>query len=116
MRGGRSCSRPMPKNDLTFLGLVDLADHIVSSARGVAKPDRKIYEIAAEQAGVAMDRCLFVNDRLENVEAAVACGMSGRRPQQRSRTSRARDPDPSSDRTPHRVLLLARPLGAPGGS
>ncbi|MEU6497576.1 HAD-IA family hydrolase [Streptomyces sp. NPDC046984] len=66
------------ENDLTSLGLVDLADHVVSSARvGVAKPDRKIYEIAAEQAGVAMDRCLFVDDRLENVEAAVACGMIG---------------------------------------
>ncbi|GAA3820493.1 HAD family hydrolase [Streptomyces chiangmaiensis] len=66
------------EDDLASLGLADLADHVVSSALvGVAKPDRKIYEIAAERAGVAMNRCLFVDDRLENVEAAVAFGMTG---------------------------------------
>ncbi|MEW2489892.1 HAD-IA family hydrolase [Streptomyces sp. NPDC048411] len=66
------------ENDLASLGLEDFADHVVSSARvGVAKPDRKIYEIAAERAGVAMDRCLFVDDRLENVDAAAALGMTG---------------------------------------
>lgn len=66
------------EDDLASLGLSDFADHVVSSARvGVAKPDRKIYEIAAGQAGVAMSRCLFVDDRLENVEAAVGLGMTG---------------------------------------
>ncbi|MCX4537892.1 HAD-IA family hydrolase (plasmid) [Streptomyces sp. NBC_00841] len=66
------------ENDLASLGLEDFADHVVSSARvGVAKPDRKIYEIAAERAGVAMDRCLFVDDRRENVDAAAALGMTG---------------------------------------
>ncbi|MDK1476210.1 HAD-IA family hydrolase [Streptomyces sp. 549] len=66
------------EDDLVTLGLADLADHVVSSARvGVAKPDRRIYEIAARRAGAAMDRCLFVDDRLENVEAAVALGMTG---------------------------------------
>ncbi|MCZ1010252.1 HAD family hydrolase [Streptomyces lydicus] len=66
------------EDDLAALGLTDLAHHVVSSARvGVAKPDRKIYEIAAERAGVAMNRCLFVDDRLENIEAATALGMTG---------------------------------------
>ncbi|MEU2512274.1 HAD-IA family hydrolase [Streptomyces syringium] len=66
------------EEDLLTLGLADLADHVVSSARvGVAKPDRRIYEIAARRAGVAMDRCLFVDDRPENVEAAVGLGMTG---------------------------------------
>ncbi|MFD7715448.1 HAD family hydrolase [Streptomyces sp. NPDC059814] len=66
------------EDDLASLGLSDFADHVVSSARvGVAKPDRKIYEIAAGQAGVDMSRCLFVDDRLENVEAAVGLGMTG---------------------------------------
>ncbi|MFI9585751.1 HAD family hydrolase [Streptomyces sp. NPDC052236] len=69
---------PELENDLASLGLADLADHVVSSARvGVAKPDPRIYEIAAERAGVPMDRCLFVDDRLENIEAAVALGMTG---------------------------------------
>ncbi|MFJ6216833.1 HAD family hydrolase [Streptomyces sp. NPDC092296] len=64
--------------DLARLGLADLADHIVSSARvGVAKPDRRIYDLAAERAGAAAERCLFVDDRPENVRAATALGMTG---------------------------------------
>lgn len=66
------------ESDLVQMGLADLADDVVSSARvGVAKPDPAIYEIAAERAGTAAHRCLFVDDRLENIEAAVALGMSG---------------------------------------
>ncbi|WP_443080185.1 HAD family hydrolase [Streptomyces sp. P9-A2] len=66
------------ERDLESMGLTDLADHVVSSARvGVAKPDRKIYEIAARRAGTVTGRCLFVDDRLENVEAAIALGMTG---------------------------------------
>ncbi|MGW6647408.1 HAD family hydrolase [Streptomyces iakyrus] len=66
------------ESDLVSLGLSDLAHHVVSSARvGVAKPDREIYEIAAERAETAIERCLFVDDRLENIEAAVALGMTG---------------------------------------
>jgi putative hydrolase of the HAD superfamily len=66
------------ERDLEAMGLADLADHVVSSARvGVAKPDREIYEIAAKRAGVAAHRCLFVDDLLENVEAATALGMTG---------------------------------------
>ncbi|MET7328058.1 HAD-IA family hydrolase [Nonomuraea sp. NPDC005650] len=63
---------------LDLLGLTYFADDVVSSARvGVAKPDRRIYEIAAERAGVAPERCLFVDDRLQNVEAARELGMTG---------------------------------------
>ncbi|MFJ9469141.1 HAD family hydrolase [Streptomyces caniferus] len=66
------------EDDLSTLGLADLADHVVSSARvGVAKPDREIYEIAAERAGVPVHRCLFVDDQLQNIEAAMALGMTG---------------------------------------
>ncbi|TMR96753.1 HAD family hydrolase [Nonomuraea basaltis] len=63
---------------LDRLGLTYFADDLVSSARvGVAKPDARIYEIAAERAGVPPERCLFVDDRLANVEAARALGMTG---------------------------------------
>lgn len=66
------------ERDLESMGLADFADHVVSSARvGVAKPDQVIYEIAAERAGVAAHRCLFVDDRWENVETAVSLGMTG---------------------------------------
>ncbi|MFM9444443.1 HAD family hydrolase [Streptomyces acidiscabies] len=62
--------------DLAEMKLTDLADHVVSSARvGLAKPDPRIYRLATELAGVPPERCLFVDDTLENVEAAQALGM-----------------------------------------
>ncbi|MEW1632022.1 HAD-IA family hydrolase [Streptomyces sp. NPDC089173] len=64
--------------DLALLGLTDLADAVVSSAvEQVAKPDPAIYRIAAERAGVLARRCLFVDDRQENIDAATALGMTG---------------------------------------
>ncbi|WP_405843254.1 HAD-IA family hydrolase [Streptomyces platensis] len=66
------------ERDLASMRLADLADHVVSSARvGTAKPGREIYEIAAERAGVPAGRCLFVDDRPENVETAAMLGMTG---------------------------------------
>jgi putative hydrolase of the HAD superfamily len=65
-------------DDLALMGLTDLTNHVVNSAQvGVAKPDRRIYEIAAQRAGAAVQRCLFVDDRLENVRAATELGMTG---------------------------------------
>ncbi|MFF2644062.1 HAD family hydrolase [Streptomyces niveus] len=64
--------------DLRRLGLTGLAHSVVNSSHvGVAKPDPGIYEIAVRRAGVPPDRCLFVDDRQENVDAAVALGMTG---------------------------------------
>ncbi len=66
------------EDHLERLELTAFADAVVSSARvGLAKPDRRIYELAADLAGVAPGRCLFVDDRLENVVAARALGMTG---------------------------------------
>jgi putative hydrolase of the HAD superfamily len=62
--------------DLAAMGLTDLADEVVSSARvGLAKPDPRILELGAARAGVRPERCLFVDDSPENVEAAAALGM-----------------------------------------
>jgi putative hydrolase of the HAD superfamily len=64
------------ESDLRSMGLGDLADHVVNSARvGLAKPDPRIYRLAAELAGTPPERCLFVDDSEENVEAAAALGM-----------------------------------------
>ncbi|MEV6613699.1 HAD-IA family hydrolase [Streptomyces sp. NPDC051051] len=65
------------ERDLEAMGLTELADEVVSSARvGLAKPDRRIFELGAARAGVRPDRCLFVDDTEENVEAAAALGMT----------------------------------------
>ncbi|MFI1935753.1 HAD family hydrolase [Streptomyces purpureus] len=64
-------------DDLSALGLTDLADSVINSSLvGVAKPDRHIYEMAAKQVGARADRCLFVDDRDENIEAAHELGMT----------------------------------------
>lgn len=63
---------------LRELELHDAFDHVVSSYDvGVVKPDRRIFEIAVEHAGAPAERCLFVDDRAENVAAASALGMTG---------------------------------------
>ncbi|WP_369216678.1 HAD-IA family hydrolase [Streptomyces flavofungini] len=72
---------PWLADDLALLGLTGpdgLFDAVLSSADlGVVKPDRAIYEAAVRRAGVPADCCLFVDDRQENVDAAVALGMRG---------------------------------------
>ncbi|WP_225987300.1 HAD-IA family hydrolase [Streptomyces spectabilis] len=69
---------PWLDEDLARLGLTSLVDDVVGSAAlGLAKPDRRIYELAAERVGAAVARCLFVDDREENVAAATALGMRG---------------------------------------
>lgn len=68
---------PWLDEELPALGLDDLADAVVNSSRvGVAKPDPGIYLLAAQQAGAAPERCLFVDDRQRNVDAAAALGMT----------------------------------------
>ena len=66
------------KEGVEGLGLdkaVDLA--IISAEEGVAKPDRRIYEIAVERLGVALDETVFMDDMEENIAAARAFGMRG---------------------------------------
>ncbi|GLY90178.1 HAD family hydrolase [Actinoallomurus iriomotensis] len=42
---------------------------------GVAKPDRRAYELVAERLGVAPRECLFIDDNETNVLAARELGM-----------------------------------------
>ncbi|MBM7786609.1 HAD family hydrolase [Tenggerimyces flavus] len=66
------------ESDLARLGLLDAVDGIVNSSRvGFAKPDPEIYHHAAKLAGANVEACLFVDDTLPNVQAALAIGMAG---------------------------------------
>lgn len=52
------------------------ADYIlISSELGVAKPDNRIYEILAETLNLDFQEILFVDDFIENVEAAKSLGI-----------------------------------------
>jgi FMN phosphatase YigB (HAD superfamily) len=48
---------------------------ILSYEVGSMKPDRAIYEAAIRRAGVAAHEVFFTDDRLENVEGALAAGI-----------------------------------------
>jgi HAD superfamily hydrolase (TIGR01509 family) len=51
-------------------------DHAVISGHvGAVKPDRRIFEILFEQVGKRPQELVFVDDSLNNVEAARALGM-----------------------------------------
>jgi putative hydrolase of the HAD superfamily len=64
--------------DLEALGLTDCFDQVVNSARiGFAKPDRRIYAVAAERMGHRPEECIFVDDRAAFVDAACAAGLTG---------------------------------------
>lgn len=66
------------ERDLEALGLSDVADAVVNTSRiGVAKPDERVYQLAAQRARVPASRCLFIDDTAANVAAARASGMTG---------------------------------------
>lgn len=48
-----------------------------SCAEGTFKPEREIYEIAAQKLGLAPARCVLIDDRLDFVEGAHHAGMQG---------------------------------------
>jgi FMN phosphatase YigB (HAD superfamily) len=47
---------------------------VISGEEGVLKPERKIFEILCERAGVAAQDCVFIDDSEKNVEGARAAG------------------------------------------
>jgi HAD superfamily hydrolase (TIGR01509 family) len=50
-------------------------DILISAEVGLAKPDPRIYRLAAERLGVRPDEAVFVDDFAANVEGARAVGM-----------------------------------------
>jgi len=50
---------------------------IDSSIEKVRKPDKEIYELAYQRLKLKPEECLFVDDLVENIEAAKKVGMEG---------------------------------------
>lgn len=50
---------------------------VVSGAERLAKPDPAIYLLLCERYGVEPTRAIFIDDSLNNVEAAQSLGMTG---------------------------------------
>jgi putative hydrolase of the HAD superfamily len=61
---------------LDRVGLTPYFDDIVlSSTAGVAKPDCRAFQLAVDRLGAAMERTVFVDDSLRNVQAATELGL-----------------------------------------
>lgn len=48
---------------------------VASGDIGFAKPEPEAYEIAADRLDVRLDECVFIDDRQEYVDGAIAVGM-----------------------------------------
>ncbi len=52
-------------------------DEVLSSTVGIVKPDREIFQLAAERLGVDTSECVMIDDLLENIDGATSVGMQG---------------------------------------
>ncbi len=60
------------------LGMGEFFDvWICSSHHHIKKPDKEIFELAAEKAGVTVKECLFIDNMQRNIDGANAVGMKG---------------------------------------
>jgi glucose-1-phosphatase len=68
--------RDMPRFLHENLKLPDLFDVVISSAAvEMAKPDRKIFELALEKLAVQPEQAVFVDDNQDNIRAAAYVGI-----------------------------------------
>ncbi len=69
-------AREVGDNWRAIVPVDDLFDVVVDSCQvGMRKPNPAIYTYAAEQLGVAPERCVFLDDAEGNVAGAQAAGM-----------------------------------------
>ena len=90
------------------IGIADCFDVFVTSAEiGVMKPDPHIYQIALDRLGVAPPEAIFVDDFLENVDAARRLGIVA---------VHFVDPDQARDQLEEWLNYPLRPVTQPGDS
>ena len=66
------------ETDLERLGIAQSFDHVVnSSSVGQVKPHPGIFNAALDLLGIEADEAFFIDDRADNVNAAVELGMGG---------------------------------------
>jgi putative hydrolase of the HAD superfamily len=52
-------------------------DMIISAEVGLAKPDRRIYQLALDRLGVEAEQTIFIDDFDENIQGARELGIHG---------------------------------------
>ncbi len=64
-----------PRAQAKFPILTTFDEVVVSGIERIIKPQREIYELASLRFGARPERCLFIDDREDNVEGARRVGM-----------------------------------------
>lgn len=54
-----------------------MEDKVISGRVKMLKPNKDIFEYALEKFGIRAEESVFIDDRLENIEGAEACGIHG---------------------------------------
>ena len=60
-----------------FRTLASIDKYVVSSSVHLAKPESAIYQLLLSKYNLKAQECVFIDDRADNVNAAMALGMSG---------------------------------------
>ncbi len=63
--------------EASFDWIADFDVLIWSYQHNLAKPERAIYELLLDKLGTAPEETLFLDDKIENIEAARALGIQG---------------------------------------
>ena len=97
-----------PRATLTWLGVVDLFDHFLTSEEiGIEKPDPKVFEVASERFGKPISDVIYVgDDPIRDVQCAHNAGARAILyvpPEQYRSTKSWRDYSQSPDKEDRRV-------------
>ena len=60
-----------------FRTLACIDNYVVSSAVRLAKPQPEIYQLLLSKYNLKAEECVFIDDRVDNVNAAKALGITG---------------------------------------
>ena len=60
-----------------FRTLAGIDNYVVSSAVRLAKPQPEIYQLLLSKYNLKAEECVFIDDRVDNVNAAKALGITG---------------------------------------
>ena len=60
-----------------FKTLASIDNYVVSSSVKLAKPEHEIFQLLLSKYNLKAEECVFIDDRKDNVNAAIALGMKG---------------------------------------
>ena len=71
----KSFNQALEKGKLSFVKEADGA--VISYQEKLIKPDPAIYKVLFERYDVVPENAVFIDDRADNIQAAIDCGMKG---------------------------------------